>query len=345
MNLLRRTSRRLGFTLIELLVVIAIIAILIALLLPAVQQAREAARRSTCKNNLKQLGLALHNYHDVAGQFPPALINSGRYTGGAAINGPTRNTTGWTLLLPYIDQAPAYQQYDFNFGGSSSNPRAGGTTPVDLPNEPITSIRVPVLECPSHGQAGESQSWRPGGNHFYSRRDAKRTSYLFATGVFTDYNANYTRYNNDLRQGMFGNNGGTKVAGVTDGMSNTVAIGEAWGGGQFRRSTHYGPWGLTGLHTCCHGRVVSSGGAWVYRASLRNHVNWQTVWKRDWHINAAWRGDALGRVYAWTFSSGHTGGAQFLMGDGRVVFLSENMDYFTYCMLNYAHDNQVVGTY
>ena len=91
--------RRRAFTLIELLVVIAIIAILVALLLPAVQQAREAARRSQCKNNLKQSGVALHNYHDVHSQFPAALLNSGRYTTGNAKNGPTRNTTGWTMLL------------------------------------------------------------------------------------------------------------------------------------------------------------------------------------------------------------------------------------------------------
>lgn len=338
-----RIVRR-GFTLIELLVVIAIIAILIALLLPAVQQAREAARRSTCKNNMKQMGIALHNYHETANLFPPALINSGRYTGGSGINGPTRNTTGWTLLLPYMDQAPAYQKYDFNFSGSSSNPRAGGVAPDQRPNQPILEMRLSVLECPSHSQSGESQSYRADQTHFYSRRNAKRSSYLFATGVYTDYNSNYTAYNNDLRQGTFGNNGAAKFATLTDGASNTIAIGEAWGGGQFRRSTHYGPWGLSGIHTCCHGRVVSSGGSWLYSSANRNHPNWNT-WRNDWHINAVWRGDAQGRVYAWTFSSGHTGGAHFLFGDGRVVFLNENMDYFTYVLLNYAHDGQVIGSY
>jgi len=99
-----------GFTLIELLVVIAIIAVLIALLLPAVQQAREAARRSQCKNNLKQMGLALHNYHDTVSVFPPGAFYHGS-------NGAERYGTGFSfhvMLLPYLDQTPRYNAFDFN---------------------------------------------------------------------------------------------------------------------------------------------------------------------------------------------------------------------------------------
>src|SRR3569832_1085053 len=99
--------RRPGFTLIELLVVIAIIAVLIALLLPAVQQAREAARRSQCKNNLKQFGLALHNYHDNYKMFCPAYMNPGSSACPGGV-GNTRNATGYLYLLPYLDQAPLY---------------------------------------------------------------------------------------------------------------------------------------------------------------------------------------------------------------------------------------------
>ena len=108
MSKMQRPKR--GFTLIELLVVIAIIAILIALLLPAVQQAREAARRSQCKNNLKQLGLALHNYHETFSVLPPAHI--GRCTT------PRLMATGLTMLLPYLDQAPLYNMY--NSSGSAT---------------------------------------------------------------------------------------------------------------------------------------------------------------------------------------------------------------------------------
>jgi len=102
--------RRSGFTLIELLVVIAIIAILIALLLPAVQQAREAARRSQCKNNLKQWGLAIHNYHDTFNKLP---IGAMGYNNPLA-HGPANNLSMHVRLLPYVDQAPLYNQFDFS---------------------------------------------------------------------------------------------------------------------------------------------------------------------------------------------------------------------------------------
>ena len=102
-----------GFTLIELLVVIAIIAILVALLLPAVQQAREAARRSSCKNNLKQLGLALHNYHDVHRVFPPAQLRGRNSSTGIEYG----NAASWgAMLLPFIEQAPLYDQMNFSIG-------------------------------------------------------------------------------------------------------------------------------------------------------------------------------------------------------------------------------------
>src|SRR5581483_8700238 len=121
-----RRSWKKGFTLIELLVVIAIIAILIALLLPAVQQAREAARRTQCKNNLKQLGLALHNYHDNFNTFPPGGVN-----GTAA----TSNYQGWgwsIMLLPQIDQAPLYNQINFSLSMS--------TVLAQVPNPLATSL-------------------------------------------------------------------------------------------------------------------------------------------------------------------------------------------------------------
>jgi prepilin-type N-terminal cleavage/methylation domain-containing protein len=127
--------RRRGFTLIELLVVIAIIAVLIALLLPAVQQARESARRTQCKNNLKQFGLGLHNYHDTFRIFPMGTNGSVRdsCTGGCA----WRGFSVHAMILPYIDQAPVYNGMNMN---AMYN---------ELENSPLSAVKMPAFRCPS----------------------------------------------------------------------------------------------------------------------------------------------------------------------------------------------------
>lgn len=133
MRISNRRNR--GFTLIELLVVIAIIAIIIAQLLPAVQQTRAAARRTQCKNNLKQLGLAIHNYLDVSLLFP------GNITEAAGGN---RSASWITLTLPYMDQAPAYNQMEFS-GANFTNQGVGANLNWDV----VRQLRVPGLSCPS----------------------------------------------------------------------------------------------------------------------------------------------------------------------------------------------------
>lgn len=335
-----------GFTLIELLVVIAIIAILIALLLPAVQQAREAARRTQCKNNLHNLGLALHNYHDTANVFVPALINSGRFnnSGWHLLTGGVKNQVGWIGLLPYLEQAAAYAQYDSSFPNNPSTPNgiplaSAGLSDNGAKNLPITSMRLPVIECPSDPSAGEEGN--EAGTGFYARNKAKRSSYFMATGVFTDYNDSYKTTAGDIRRGMFGNNGAARIADLTDGTSNTIAIGEG-SGGKYKTAVQYGPWGLAGTHTSIHGRVVQSNSSTVVNATSFTAAD-----ARDWAPNAAYGGAVTTpkKSYAWAFNSQHTGGVQFLLADGSVRFISENINYLTFLQLNYIQDGGVLGEF
>jgi prepilin-type N-terminal cleavage/methylation domain-containing protein len=343
---------RRGFTLIELLVVIAIIAILIALLLPAVQQAREAARRTQCKNNMKQWGLALHNYHDTFQVFPPALHHSGRVAcsgatpgayGTALFTGNNRvqNAPGWIFLLPYIEQAAAYGRYDFNTTSSLSAPcgyPVAGPATVN-PNLAVTSMPLPALQCPSHPQGGEVSTSSPTtATAYYSRENARRASYGFATGSITDYSSLHTAYSGDIRQGMFGNSGAARLADITDGTTNTIAIGESWGGGRYKTSAEYGPWGLTGTHTCCHLYTPGASSTVLDVANIAAYAS-------NYRINAAYNNDAQKRQYAWGYGSGHTGGAQMTLADGSVRFLSENMDALTFWRLTYMHDGQVIGDF
>jgi prepilin-type N-terminal cleavage/methylation domain-containing protein len=155
-----------GFTLIELLVVIAIIAILIALLLPAVQQAREAARRSQCRNNLKQVGLAIHNYHDAFNTIPPAWIS----TQFQVAAGDVSHWSWGTFLLPYIDQAPLYSLLQPGTRRLDQNLALGGATAAAL-TTPLT-----VFRCPSDTGPSLKISAQPWALTRRSRRTSERTS-------------------------------------------------------------------------------------------------------------------------------------------------------------------------
>src|SRR5205085_6253239 len=159
------TSLRRGFTLIELLVVIAIIAVLIGLLLPAVQKVREAAARSQCQNNLKQIGLALHEFHIVNGRFPAAKIHSGvatalqpNYVGPeisyAGVPFRTYNHTGWVALLPFIEQEALFRKYDYHAPSSNSSASAGINGPQYLggsanTNADVVGTFLRIYTCPS----------------------------------------------------------------------------------------------------------------------------------------------------------------------------------------------------
>jgi len=205
--------KRSGFTLIELLVVIAIIAVLIALLLPAVQQAREAARRSQCLNNLKQLGLALHNYHDVHALFPPGWI--GVQAGATNTEGPSGFSWG-SHLLPYLDQGNVYSKIDFN------------VSCTDLANDAIRKTNLNIFRCPSDVS-----------NDTWEIVEELNPTNTLATLPTANYVGNFgTEGYEDIcvggdfpgaqcrGDGLFFHNGNLKIIDILDGATNTVMLGE-----------------------------------------------------------------------------------------------------------------------
>jgi prepilin-type N-terminal cleavage/methylation domain-containing protein len=208
---MKRASR--GFTLIELLVVIAIIAILIALLVPAVQKVREAAARLQCSNNLKQMGIALHSYHDLNKVFPPAKINGGSQPSADMTYYPGKpfvyNHTGFTLLLPYIEQQPLFDKYNFDFPSSNCNWGGGGASGtlanggINAGNIAVVGTYIPTYTCPA--DKNPPQVANVAGTGAYAITNGRRSNYLFNCGQEDDYSANYSA--GRATAGAFGNNG------------------------------------------------------------------------------------------------------------------------------------------
>ena len=204
---MRNPKIRRAFTLIELLVVIAIIAILISLLLPAVQQAREAARRTQCRSNLKQLGLAMHNYADVYNNaFPPGRISTKPWPSGVGSD-PGGPHYGWGVsLLPYIDQKALYQQFDQN---------ANFYDPV---NQPVVKTPLKVFQCPSTPDTPRIFTMTDFNNDPLPTPDvqAASTDYVACYGVWDPIPGDYT--------GILQNNLPRPIAHVVDGTSQTMLL-------------------------------------------------------------------------------------------------------------------------
>ena len=343
----RMNSKTKGFTLIELLVVIAIIAVLIALLLPAVQQAREAARRSQCKNNLKQIGLALHNYHDNTLVFPSvmywrdptAYTTVGPYTGGNAGGSVVYQTHSWLVaILPYIDQAPLYNTYNFSQNLSQGN----------NPNVVTTSISPYV--CPSDAAANSSNKCTTFSGSFAA--PMARGNYG-ASGVgFWPGSNNLTKQalgTADL--GLMVYNGNNNVASVIDGTSNTVAAWElraGTGGGDPR-----GVWGSGrvggGILSLCLNRDPSFGTTGdCYGINEGTHNDGDDVWSNGYNMNANTNigmGGHGGADAQAGPKSLHVGGVHALMADGAVRFISQNLNGLTHRRLIAISDGNVIGEF
>lgn len=329
-NLRGRRKRPAGFTLIELLVVIAIIAILISLLLPAVQQAREAARRTQCKNNLKQLTLALHNYESAHKTFPMSRIT---------ILG---SVNAWsTMVLPYYEQGNLYNQWNFN----SSWNHAGN---VDL-----AATKIPIWQCPSTPESDPVPATQihdtardPAGNRTftwpaaglgaadYGTTNEVRRSFYIALGL-------------PLPPGILRGKAGamsrdeiTKIRDIADGMSNTMMIGERAGRPR-RYKAKYQSCGAECTDTVAPARnaagdFVLDGWGWADIDSVSGSLNGSNAEGTVGNTTASsspfasvLAGDGRSAINTRNQSdyfSFHSGGFQSSMADGSVRFISQNLD-------------------
>ncbi len=301
-----RSAPSRGFTLIELLVVIAIIAILVALLLPAVQQAREAARRSQCKNNLKQIGLALHNYHDVHNTF--CNVNSGI----SAISG----TSLFVSLLPMIDQSNTFQKFDFNKSNSA------------IENQEVTSQRIGVYLCPT-----ATFPIQVPGPCFTSTDTRAPGTYAANTGsdVYSPYSQYYGESGETNGALVYSNGGITRFRDLTDGASNIFMIGEsAYNLPSYRFSSG-----------ACDGQPRYSFTIWAnpYPSSVGFHTH-SVFNPKDYEGNSNYTSEWLN-----SFRSEHAGIVHFVFGDGAVRALSENVDFRLYQALSTRAGGEVVGEF
>jgi len=302
-----------GFTLIELLVVIAIIGVLVAILLPAVQQAREAGRRAQCSNNIKQVGLALHNYHEVYGRLPIT-----QYDTSAAPNY-TLLTTWSRSILPQLDQGNitlGWNEY-VNFSVA--------------PNAALNRKVIPVYTCPSSPNPGIA-SWPKSGDQpiveaptgFYQGGICEYScaSHVHLTSSSTDYVTGMMDYQGEASK---------KFSDVTDGLSNTLMLGEVSGGPK----------------TYLTNKLPVTGGDQKER--FHNWAAQNRISLRPFQADGT--GQYTGRCLVNCNSGGsnlfsfHTGGVNVTMGDGAVRFLSENIEFTTMCRLVTCQEGKIVGEF
>jgi prepilin-type N-terminal cleavage/methylation domain-containing protein/prepilin-type processing-associated H-X9-DG protein len=319
----RKRGVRGGFTLIELLVVIAIIGVLVGLLLPSVQAAREAARRAQCTNNLKQLGLALHGYHDAQGSYPAGYLAR---VGGGGVHGAADPATrdagpGWawgTQVLPYLEGAPLYASLNMDL-------------PCWLPaNRTGTRNSVAVFLCPSVSEA--SLTYGPEDSSGVRLATFGRSHYAASAGRNEPWG--YTTDDHSLvADGPFFRNSRTTTADVTDGLSNTVFLGEHTAA--LSDKTWVGV--VPGTATCPRPRFAYSTCDFAATQALVHSGPAQTEHPPVIHPPNA-RSCHVCQMYA-----EHPGGANVLLGDGSVRFVRETVNQLAWAALATIRGGEVIG--
>ena len=323
-----RTSRRKGFTLIELLVVIAIIAILIALLLPAVQQAREAARRTQCKNHLKQIGLGFHNYHDVyVNYFPSATIT---YSSGW-------NHSHWVAMMAQMDQAPVFN--NFYFYGNNFGDICRGTTDGPRSDVWVAGMNLGWIQCPSSGVnrfANRCLATAHQIPHYYPISGANTTVLWQDTGSLQERCT--TGQGDFSNRGMINKLQQTGIKDCIDGTANTLLIGEqshfifdlSGGNPQWRASND--GWGWT---------MGNTGDSWTYGMTIKYPPNTKGIWGVcGVNHSGGWE-----RRINIPMTSAHAGGAHALLVDGTVRFVNNSVDINTLTYLSCRNEGRVVGDF
>ncbi len=345
-----KQSRR-GFTLIELLVVIAIIGILVALLLPAVQQAREAARRTQCKDNLHNIGLALHNYLEAHEVFP---FGKGASYPGAPV---FARWSQHAMILPYIDQAPLYNTIDFSY--PPATPGMGGVVAFmpafDNPsgiNNAASRSAIEIFTCPSDVAAGTGSAGWPGQNNYAANQGGWLCDRSDNPALPTDNSPN------ELQTGVFYFLSRCGDRDVIDGMSTTAFFSERLRGSgipdpQTDMFLVQHQTSLDALFQTCNNLNPATatpltskwGFSWTMGencCTLYNHVqvpNGRTCG------GVGFPGSMTNMAMQVTASSHHEGGVHLLMGDGAVKFVSENMDLGTWRAIGTRRGKEVVGPF